>query len=99
MSRSSQLGIQWEMNVAVQDMQQIELAADAKDLKVLRRSLREKTSSLAASYRIEGKVSLASRHDNQMVQIDRLTLPASYFYEAIPRLAQNYSPAFARRRL
>jgi uncharacterized protein (TIGR02231 family) len=87
--RANQRGFQWAMNTAVQDLQQIELAANAEDLEVLRRSFDNKTSSLAASYEIDGKVSLASRHDKQMVRIAKLRLPATVFFEAIPLLTEE----------
>jgi uncharacterized protein (TIGR02231 family) len=84
--QSEQLDIQWGMNRAVQEMQQIELAADPRDVRSLRRAARERGSGLAANYAIEGKVSLASRRDSQMVQIDRVDLPSTFFYEATPLL-------------
>jgi uncharacterized protein (TIGR02231 family) len=84
-----QFDAQWGLNNAGAAVNWIELATDPRDLGVIRRALRETGSGLAVNYRIGGRVSLASRRDNQMVQIDRLELPATYFYETTPLLSGN----------
>ena len=87
-SIAQQEDIQWGMNWQVQALQQMELASDANQYQSVARSVSAKGSGLAVAYRIEGKVSLASRHDNQMVRITKLKLPVKYFYEATPLLTE-----------
>jgi len=87
-SMAQQEDIQWGMNWQVQALQQMELASEADQYQSVARSVSAKGSGLAVTYRIDGKVSLASRHDNQMVRITKLELPVKYFYEATPLLTE-----------
>jgi uncharacterized protein (TIGR02231 family) len=88
-SQTGQTAIQWDMNRFVHEVQQIELSAEPQDFRAVRRRVGDKGSGLAVNYKIDGKVSLASRHDNQLVQIAKLTLPCSFFYEATPLLTEQ----------
>lgn len=87
--RAFQRGVQWDMNRAGQEIQQLELGLDPGDLASVRQAMRATESGLAVNYTIGGKVSLASRRDNQMVRITKLDLAATFFYEATPLLTEQ----------
>lgn len=79
---------QWRMNRAVTRNQFAELGAASGDLSMLRELFKQQTSALSVNYPLDGKVSLASRDENQMVQIAKLELPAEFHYEATPLLTE-----------
>ena len=87
--RAEQTRTQWGWNWAAQAGQNIELAVGADRLHLLRDDRVETAAGLSVNYRLPGKVSLASRRDSQMVEIARLTLPATFYYEAVPLLSEQ----------
>jgi uncharacterized protein (TIGR02231 family) len=84
-----QYDVQWGMNRAGEEMQQLELSLEPEDAAAVRKTSLEKGSGLAVSYTIEGRLSLASRRDSQMVRIAKLDMPVNFFYEATPLLTEQ----------
>jgi len=72
----------WMANVAAGDYQTLELAV-GKELLAAQRDI-EKPS---LSYTVANPVSIASRSDQQMVQIMRITCPAMFYHVAVPILS------------
>lgn len=84
----TQVDTQWEMNRAATAEQALEYAAKPESVRSISRLLRQQASGLSVNYKLEGKVSLASRRDSQMVEIARLALPAKFYYVATPLLSE-----------
>ncbi len=85
---ASQVAVQFDMNRAADEAQNLELAASNDDVTIIRRTVREEPSVLSANYALEGKISIASRYEGQTVQIRALELPAAFHYEAVPLLSE-----------
>ena len=86
--RDRQIDANWEMNVAANQAQSLELTAPSADMYLVRKVLGEASGGLSVNYKLEGKVSLASRRESQMVEIKKLTLPSVFYYEAAPLLGE-----------
>jgi len=84
--RDRQIDANWEMNVAANEAQSLELIAPTADMYLMRKVMGEASGGLSVNYKLEGKVSLASRRERQMVEIKKLTLPATFYNEAAPLL-------------
>ena len=85
----------WLMNKLAADSQDLELNVSADVVKAGRRGVRAAEDALAVSYRLSGRMSVASRRDQQLVQIAALQLSAQTFYEAVP-LFSSYVTRYAR---
>lgn len=83
-----QAAAQWNINAAVSGAQIIELNANPDDIGIIRKVHGRTGSSLAVNYPIGGKVSVANRHDGQLVEIAKLAFPAVFFCEATPLLTE-----------
>ncbi len=86
--RDRQIDANWEMNVAANEAQSLELIAPTADMYLMRKVMGEASGGLSVNYKLEGKVSLASRRERQMVEIKKLTLPATFYNEAAPLLGE-----------
>ncbi|KKN95092.1 hypothetical protein LCGC14_0181610 [marine sediment metagenome] len=87
--KGGNLELGWALNKAAADSQQLDLAADPAAVRAGRGRLRAMEEGLAVSYTLDGRMHLASRSDRQLIQINRLELPAATHYEATPLLT-NY---------
>ncbi len=87
--QQGQVESQWEMNKAAESSQNLELLSNSEDIHILRRMRTETSAGLSVNYKLPGKVSLASRQESQMVEIARVTLPAKFYYEAVPLLTEQ----------
>lgn len=87
-SHDGQFSSQYDMNRAATTAQSVELTADAADVYMVRKLLTETAAGLSVNYKLDGKVSLASRRENQLVEIARLKLPSKFHYEAVPLLSE-----------
>jgi len=79
---------QWQINDTANTAQRLEMSAKPEDIGIVRKVLGRSGSSLAVNYPIGGEVSLASRHDNQLVEISKMSFPAVFFCEATPLLTE-----------
>ena len=86
--RDGQIDQQWEMNKAATSAQGLELTARSHEMFLVRKILTESKAGLSVNYKLEGAVSLASRRESQMVEIQKLKLPAKFYYEAAPLLSE-----------
>jgi uncharacterized protein (TIGR02231 family) len=75
----------WEMNVAANDFQVLELQAEQETLRFLREQPVD-SEGIAVTYALPGPVSLASRADQQLVRITSLELACKFYYVATPVL-------------
>jgi len=82
----AQLSAQWDLNVAASMLQNVELEASATELAQVRRAGRGPAEGLSVTYQLPGRISLESRADRQLVQIDALELKSSFCYVASPVL-------------
>ncbi|MFP4055416.1 MAG: mucoidy inhibitor MuiA family protein [Candidatus Brocadiia bacterium] len=80
------VGYNWEMNVAANEAQGIELTADRDALATLQAEPELTTDVTSVTYQLDGPVSLASRSDQQMLRIDEMNLPSTFTYVATPIL-------------
>jgi len=87
--RSSMVESNWQMNVISSGQQGVEVSGATKDAHLLRQALSEEDSALSVNYKLEGKVSLASRADQQIVRIADLKLPAEFCNVAVPLLTER----------
>jgi len=65
----------------------MELNVDVDAVTVGAWALRSVQEGLAVSYPMPGKMNLASRNDRQLIQIAKLDLPSTTYYQAIPLLS------------
>ena len=79
----------WEMNTASNQFQELELAASGSGARALRELQEQKTLGLSVNYGLPGKTSVASRSDQQIVRIAKLSLPAEFRNVAIPLLGEE----------
>ena len=77
-------GSSWDVNAAANDFQCLELVGGEEILSKIR--VREDEGP-SLSYRLDGRVSLASRSDQQMVRILQNTLPSRSYHVATPILS------------
>lgn len=86
-TRDGQIDANWRMNEAANAAQKLELTARTSDMFVVQKTTTA-TTGLSVNYKLEGKVSLSSRQQSQMVEIKKLVLPATFYYEAVPLLSE-----------
>jgi len=77
----------WELNRLAAQAQRMEMNVSGDILRAGAKVVKASEEGLAVSYVLEGKMSLASRNDRQLVQIAAMSLPAKMYYEAAPLLA------------
>jgi len=75
-----------DLNRAAAAEQQAELYATPEAVRQTRRRLRTTEEGLAVSYALDGRMSLSSRPDRQLLQIAQLEMPAEAYHQAIPLL-------------
>ena len=75
----------WDINAAVNDFQRLELTATGDALRVLRGEPAAETPSV--SHLLANPVSLTSRADQQMLRIEEMKLPSTFYHVATPILA------------
>jgi len=86
-NRSQAAGAGWELNRYAAEQQDLELNVDNEVLREFNKlRLAAPHEVLAVSYALGGTMSLASRSDQQLVQIAKLDLPGETYYQAIPLL-------------
>lgn len=76
----------WTSNRLAAEVQEMELNVDRDVLRSGIRELRRTEEALTVSYVLEGKMSLASRPDRQLLQIASLQIPVETYHQAIPLL-------------
>ena len=79
------------LNSGAWNRQKIELSNNKRVLLRWSEGVRKLEQQMAVEYKIPDTVTLASRDDNQMVQIFSKTLDCSLYYEAVPLLAAYVS--------
>ncbi len=79
------------LNSGAWNRQKLELSNDKSILLRWREGVRKLEQQVAVEYKIPDTVTLASREDNQMVQIFSNSLACSLYYEAVPLLANFVS--------
>jgi len=77
----------WELNRLAAQAQRMEMNVSGEILRAGAKAVKASEEGLAVSYALEGKMSLASRNDRQLMQIAAMSLPAQTYYEAAPLLA------------
>lgn len=87
--RGGQIARNWDLNVASNTAQGLELTVSGKNSRALRRLQRAETSGLSVNYKLPGDTSVASRSDRQIVRIADLSLPATFNNVAIPLLTEQ----------
>ncbi|MBM4041466.1 MAG: DUF4139 domain-containing protein [Planctomycetes bacterium] len=87
-SPSGEFEEQWEMNKAAAMWQDAELTTASDKMRTLQSRIQMRTAGLSVNYKIPGRVSVASRADQQMVRIAELTLPAKFYNVATPLLTE-----------
>ncbi len=75
-----------QRNMLAARAQNLELAAGDEVIRIAAKNSQPNAEMLAVAYNIAGKVSLASRSDQQMFRISLINLPANFNYTAIPLL-------------
>lgn len=87
--RSGKDGMNYNLalNSGAWNRQKLEFSNDKKVLLRWKEGVRKIEQQMAVEYRISDTVTLASRDDNQMVQILSKSLSCSLYYEAVPLLA------------
>jgi hypothetical protein len=75
------------LNSGAWDRQHLEFGNDREILRHWNAGVRQIVQQMAVEYRIPDTVTLASRNDNQMVQIFSRGVPCQLHYEAVPLLA------------
>ncbi len=76
----------WALNNLAVECQTMELNED-KSLLQAASERAESEEGPSVSYRLSGRVSLASRHDQQLVRIAKLSLPGRHYFVASPLLS------------
>ena len=79
----------WEMNVAANDFQGVELTVGRDALEMLRSEPAVRTEGPSVSYALTGTVSLASRSDQQMLRISSVELETRFYHVATPILTTH----------
>lgn len=79
------------LNSGAWNRQKLELSNEKRILLRWREGVRKFEQQIAVEYKILNTVTLASREDNQMVQIFSNSLACSLYYEAVPLLANFVS--------
>ena len=79
----------WELNVLAARGQTAEINVEEETVRAGRETIQAVEEGLAVSYALGGKMSLASRPDQQLVQIAAMGLSGEAYYQAIPLLS-NY---------
>ena len=79
----------WEMNVAANDFQGVELTVGHEVLEMLRAEPAARTEGPSVSYALTGTVSLASRSDQQMLRISSVELETRFYHVATPILTTH----------
>jgi len=79
---------QWQINKTAATWQDAELTTESGQMRTLQSRIKMRTAGLSVNYKIPGRVSIASRADQQMVQIAELTLPAKSYNVATPLLTE-----------
>ena len=77
----------WNINRLAAENQRMELNVDVDAVMAGASALRSAQEGLAVSYKMPGRMNLASRSDRQLIQIAKLDLPATTYYQAIPLLS------------
>jgi hypothetical protein len=77
----------FKLNSGAWDRQQLELGNRREILRHWNAGVRQIVQQMAVEYQIPDTVTLASRNDNQMVQIFSRAVPCLLHYEAVPLLA------------
>ena len=72
-------------NLLAAQLQNLELSASEEAVREARRL--PDANALAADYAMEGKVTLQSRNDPQMLRIATIEMPAEFYYTAVPLLS------------
>ncbi|MFW6161150.1 MAG: mucoidy inhibitor MuiA family protein [Planctomycetota bacterium] len=83
-----QISAQWDLNRAANMVNNAELVSGGDQMRRVQKLVQKRTSGLSANYKIDGRVSVASRSDQQMVRIAELALPASFYNVATPLLTE-----------
>ncbi len=83
-----QISVQWDLNKAANILNDAELVSRSEDMRRLQQLVQKRTSGLSVNYKIPGRVSVASRNDQQMVRIAELKLPATFYNVATPLLTE-----------
>ncbi len=87
--QSDQMDLNWKMNQSSWAYQGIELAASAGYVSLIQDAGGiGRTASLSANYKLESRVTFASRRENQTIEIARFDLPTEFHYEAVPLLTE-----------
>jgi len=76
----------WDMNVAASQLQNIELLARKDAIRMARVGRPAAAEGISVTYRLPGRISLASRSDRQLVRIAQLELDSTFYYVASPVL-------------
>jgi uncharacterized protein (TIGR02231 family) len=79
----------WAMNVAANQFQDLELASGRNLVNTLQAGDSEQGEGPSLSYGLAGPVSVASRSDQQMVQIFQRTFESRFYYVATPVLTRH----------
>jgi len=74
----------WGLNRVAAEQQNVELNVKEDFVRTVRAGMAE---VLAVSYELDGTMTLPSRSDRQLVQIESLKLAGSAYYEAVPLLS------------
>lgn len=75
----------WDVNVWANRLQITDLTA-RRDLLLAGRDLAMSDESISVNYALDGRISIPSRSDQQMIQIAALKLQGSFYYQAVPLL-------------
>lgn len=86
--RTSQLEAQWLVNDASASGQIAELSVSPHDVNTVQQTLGRPASGLSVNYQLEGRATVASRRDQQIVRIADLSLPAAFCNVAVPLLTE-----------
>ena len=90
-SGQSYAAYNYSLNVGANDRQGLEFRNKKETLKRWAEGVRQIEQQMAVEYKIPDTVTLASRNDNQMVQILSKDLACDLYYEAVPLLASYVS--------
>ena len=89
MGRGKQIDANWAMNRLAFGNQKLELIAAPGDVSLIQGAAQAVAApGLSANYKVEGRVTFASRLENQTIEISRFDLPAQFHYEAVPLLTE-----------
>ena len=80
--------LNWDTNVSANAAQVLEMMLDRKALKEGREEREGETRGLSVTYRLPGRIGIASRSDKQMVTIAKAELASDFYYVATPVLTE-----------